>query len=42
MPAIARGVQRRRRLGQVFTHDAGVADAAVSEGQLVMCESDGP
>ena len=42
MPAIARGVQRRRRLGQVFAHDAGVTNAAVGESQLVMCESDGP
>ena len=39
--AIASGVQRRRRFGQLLADDAGIADAAIGEGELVMCEPDG-
>ena len=42
MPAVADGMQRRRRLSQVLADDAGVADLPVAEAQLEMRETDRP
>jgi hypothetical protein len=42
VPAVANGVKRRSRLGQVFPDDAGVADLPVAEPQLEMREADSP
>ena len=40
MPAVAGGVQRGRRLGQVLADDARVADLLVAERELVVGEAD--
>src|SRR5438034_616720 len=41
MPAIAGGMERGGRLRQVLAHDAGVANLFVTEGQLVVGQTDG-
>ena len=42
MASIAGGMQGRGGLGDVLPHDGHIADMAITEAQLVMCESDGP
>ena len=42
VPAIAGGVERRGRFGQVVANDAGVADLLVAERELVVGEPDRP
>ncbi len=39
VPAIADGMERRRRLGQVLADDAGVADLAIAEAQFEVREA---
>ena len=41
IPAIARGVEGGRRLGDVLANDGGVADLLVAEAQLVVGQADG-
>jgi hypothetical protein len=41
IPAIARGVQSRRRLRNVLADDRGIADLLVTETKLVMGKADG-